>query len=66
VPLLVVSPYVQPRVDHTTRNVYGSMLRYVESTFGLPSLQQTDAPNLTDDLTALFDYAKPPRAFDPM
>ena len=58
VPLLVISPYVQPgTVDHTVRNVYGSMLRYIETTFGLPSLRQVDDPSLTDDLTSLFDYS---------
>ncbi len=45
VPLVVVSAYVTPgTVDHTQRNVFGSMLRYVETAFGLPSLQQVDAP----------------------
>jgi phospholipase C len=67
VPLVVASAYVKPgTVDHTTRNVYGGMLRYVETTFGLASLQQVDAPNLTDDLSGLFDYAQPPNAFVPM
>ena len=64
IPLVVVSPYVTPgSVDHTTRNVYGSILRYIESTFGLQSLQQVDAPNLTDDLSGLFNYSQPPNAF---
>jgi phospholipase C len=67
VPLVIVSAYVKPRtVDHTTRNVYGGMLRYVESTFGLASLGQVDAPSLTDDLTGLFDYSARPKAFEPM
>ena len=67
VPLVVVSAYVKPgAVDHTTRNVYGGILRYIESTFGLASLQQVDAANLTDDLTSLFDYGRPPNAFVPM
>ena len=67
VPLVVVSAYVTPgTVDHTQRNVFGSMLRYVETTFGLPSLQQVDAPGLTDDLSGLFNYGQAPNPFVPM
>ena len=67
VPLIVASAYVTPgTVDHTSRNVYGSMLRYVETTFGLPSLQQVDAPGLTDDLSSLFNYGQTPKQFVPM
>jgi phospholipase C len=67
VPLVVVSPYVTPgQVDHTTRNSYGSILRYIETTFRLQSLGQVDAPSLTDDLTSLFNYRAKPRSFQPM
>jgi phospholipase C len=64
VPLIVVSAYIKRgTVDHTTRNSYGAILRYLETTFGLPSLGQVDAPALTDDLTSLFDYRAAPRPF---
>jgi phospholipase C len=42
VPMIVVSPYVVPgRVDHTQYE-FGSVLKYVEETFGLGSLGTTD------------------------
>jgi phospholipase C len=64
VPLVVAGAYVHAgTVDHTVRNVYGGVLRYVESTFALASLQQMDAPALTDDLTSLFDYTQRPNRF---
>jgi phospholipase C len=64
IPLIVASAYTPAgTVDHTVRNVYGSMLRYVETTFGLSSLQQVDAPGITDDLSGLFDYGAAPKPF---
>lgn len=66
VPLIVVSPYIAPgTVDHSTRNVYGSILRYLETTFSLASLNQVDAQGLTDDLTGLFRFDRNPHPFVP-
>lgn len=60
VPLIVISPYLALRgtVDHTPRSSFGSILRYIETTFGLGSLGQVDSPAATDDLTQLFTYSK--------
>jgi phospholipase C len=61
VPLIVVSPYAnQGYVSHVTHQ-FGSILKYAEETFGLPSLGYTDA--LSDDLSDCFNYAAPPNPF---
>jgi phospholipase C len=63
VPLVVVSPYVKAGiVDHTARN-FDSVLTYIESTFGLPSLGMQDSQ--TDDLGSMFDYSQSPLPFIP-
>jgi len=64
VPMIVVSPYAKRHhVSHVPYE-FGSLLKYVESTFGLPSLDRTDARarNLAD----CFDYGQPPRDYVPL
>jgi phospholipase C len=57
VPLIVISPYANSGyVDKTPRS-QASILHFIETTFGLPSLNAQDAQ--TDDLTALFDFTNP-------
>lgn len=59
-PLLVVSPYSRPGyVSHVTHD-YGSILHYIESTFGLGSLDTVDAK--ADDLSDMFDFTRTPAA----
>ena len=56
VPLIVVSPYAQQHyVSHVTHE-FGSILKYTEETFGLPSLGYTDAR--ADDLADCFNYQR--------
>ncbi len=43
VPMLVVSPYVSPGHVAHTQYEFGSVLKYIEQTFGLGSLGTTDA-----------------------
>ena len=65
VPLVAISPYVIPhRVDHTERS-YVAILRFIETTFGLPSLGSLDALE-PDDLTSMFDFSERPLQFVPM
>jgi phospholipase C len=64
VPMLIVSPYAKP--GYIAKNVYefGSILKFVESTFGLATLGTSDARarNFAGDV---FDFSKPPRKFSP-
>jgi phospholipase C len=56
VPLIVISPYAKPGyVDKTPRS-QASILHFIETVYGLPSLNTQDAQ--TDDLTALFDFTQ--------
>ena len=43
VPLIVVSPYAKPGYVSHTQYEFGSILRFIEETFALPSLGETDA-----------------------
>jgi len=61
VPLIVVSPYAKPGyVSHTTHD-FGSILRFVEDTFGLDPLGYADSR--ADNLSDCFDYAQTPITF---
>jgi phospholipase C len=55
VPLIVISPYVRQRglIDHTRRD-FTSILRFIESNFGLHTLTSVDAA--TDDMMSLFNF----------
>jgi phospholipase C len=65
VPMLLISPYAKK--GYVAKNVYefGSILKFVEGTFGLASLGTTDvrARNFAKDV---FNFSKPPRAFTPI
>jgi phospholipase C len=64
VPLIVVSPYAKKGYVSHTQYEFGSILKFMESTFGLASLGTTDvrANNLTD----AFDFSNKPRKFVPI
>jgi phospholipase C len=54
VPLVVVSPYAKPGyISHQVHD-FGSILKFVEVTYGLPSLGYADAP--ADDLSDCFNF----------
>jgi phospholipase C len=60
-PMLVVSAYAKAGyVDHTHYE-HGSILKFVEQLFGLPTLAKSDA-RATAPYNA-FDFTKPPRSF---
>jgi hypothetical protein len=60
VPTIVISPYARPGyVDHTTYT-FGSMLRFAEETFGLPSIGALDGQ--ANDMMSSFDFAQKPLA----
>lgn len=63
VPLVVISPYARlgyvSHVDHE----FGSIMKFTEETFNLPSLGTVDARS--DDLSDCFDFSQPPTRFSP-
>ena len=64
VPLMVVSPYAKRGyVSHVTHE-FGSILKFAEETFDLPSLGTRDA--ISDDFADCFDFSQMPSAFKPL
>ena len=61
VPLLVISPYARPGYISHINHDFGSILRFIEETFGLPSLGYADA--FADDLSDCFNFSQTPRPF---
>jgi phospholipase C len=61
VPMLVASPYAKPGYVSHTQYEFGSILKFLEQTFGLGSLGTTDvrATSIGD----VFDFGKPGRKF---
>jgi phospholipase C len=61
VPLIVVSPYAKRgHVSHVTHD-FGSILRFIEERFDLPSLGYADSR--ADDLSDCFDFTQWPQQF---
>jgi phospholipase C len=61
VPLIVVSPYARRGYVSHTQHEFGSILRFTEEAFGLPSLGYTDAR--ADDLSDMFNFGQYPLKF---
>lgn len=61
VPLIVISPYARRGYVSHSPHEFGSILRFAEMTFGLPSLGQVDA--VSDDLSDCFDFTAAPHPF---
>jgi phospholipase C len=62
VPLIVVSPYAKAAyISHTTHD-FGSILNFVEQTFGLSQLGYADS-HTTDALSDCFNFAQTPLHF---
>ena len=61
VPLIVVSPYAKAKyISHTTHD-FGSILKFIEMTYNLPSLGYADA--YADDLSDCFNLTQSPLSF---
>jgi phospholipase C len=61
VPLIVVSPYAKAAyVSHVTHD-FGSILKFVETNFNLPSLGYADGP--ADNLADCFNFSQTPLRF---
>jgi phospholipase C len=62
-PMLIISPYAKQRVSHVHYE-HGSILKFVEDTFGLARLAASD--KRANSPARDFDFSKPPRAFVPI
>jgi phospholipase C len=60
VPMLIVSPYVKPHVDHKFFQ-FGSVLNFIEEVFNLGSLGTNDQQSTS--IGGAFDFKMPPRKF---
>ncbi len=57
VPFIIVSPWIRPHfVSHRVRDV-GSILKLIETRFGVGPLTMRDAS--ADDMTEFFDFSNP-------
>jgi phospholipase C len=61
VPMIVISPYAKHGYVSHVQHEFGSILKFTEEVFALPSLGTTDAR--ADDLSDCFDFTKPPRPY---
>jgi phospholipase C len=61
VPLLVVSPYAKRGYVSHVMHDFGSILRFIEEKFSLPSLGYADSR--ADNLSDCFDYSQQPTQF---
>jgi hypothetical protein len=64
VPLMVVSPYAKQGYVSHVQYEHGSMLKYVEDTFGLKRLAASDK-RANSPVPDAIDYNQKPRAFVP-
>jgi phospholipase C len=64
VPLIVISPYAKQGYISEKQHEFGSILKFTEEAFGLPSLGTTDS--IADDLSDCFDFSGPPSKFKPI
>ena len=64
VPLIVISPYARRAHVSHIQHEFGSILKFTEYAFGLPSLHTTD--ERSDALYDCFDFAKSPDRFEPV
>ena len=62
IPMLIVSPYARKGHVSHVHYEHGSILKFVEDTFGLGRLSVSDA-RATSPEKDCFDFKKPPRAF---
>jgi phospholipase C len=61
VPLIVVSPYVKAQHISKQQHDFGSILKFIEARFSLPSLGYADAA--ADDFSDCFDFNQTPLTF---
>jgi len=63
VPLIVVSPYAKHHFVSKTQYEFGSVLKFIEQTFGTHSLGSTDVR--ANSIVDMFDFSQSPSTFQP-
>ena len=65
VPMIVVSPYAKAQYISTVNHDFGSILKFVESVFGLPEIDPVVgfADSRADDLSDIFNFNQTPLQF---
>jgi len=68
VPLIVVSPYAKPAYTSHVNHDFGSILKFIETVFGLPAIDPAVgyADSRADDLSDCFDFNQAPLTFQPI
>ena len=68
VPLIVVSPYAKAAYISHANHDFGSILKFIERTFGLPEIDPAVgyADSRADDLSDCFDFNQTPLPFTPV
>jgi phospholipase C len=61
VPMIVISPYAKAAYISHANHDFGSILKYIETNFNLPSLGYADAT--ADDLSDIFNFTQTPPMF---
>ena len=64
VPCIIISPYARAHYVSHTQYEFGSLLKFVEQAFHLPSLNHTDAR--ATSIVDSFDFMQKPRTFEPI
>jgi phospholipase C len=64
VPAIVISPYTPKGYVSHVQHEFASILKFAESTFGLPSLGTTDVR--ADNFSDCFNFKRAPRSFTPI
>jgi phospholipase C len=62
-PMIVISPYVQPHVEHTQYET-ASVLKFIEDNWNLPSLGQED--KRAKSIGSAFNFSQTPRPYQPI
>jgi len=67
VPMIVISPYTKKAYISKTPHDFGSILKFIENTYNLPSLGTADANALDgpNSLSDIFQFTSAPTAFTP-
>ena len=68
VPLIVVSPYAKAKYISKVNHDFGSILKFIETTFSLPEIDPAVhyADARADDLSDCFDFNQTPLTFTPI
>jgi phospholipase C len=70
VPMIVMSPYTKPAYISHVNHDFGSILKFIETKFSLPSISTVNGgyadSNALDDLSDIFNLNQTPNVFQPI